>query len=85
MDAIIGRYRVSTETDQLILKHGAGISFALTPKEALALADLINVYRQTLITLQDELEQQTIPYLPDRDEKHNVRHLDSRHPPHASE
>ena len=56
MDAILGRYRVRLETTGLVLTHEAGLSFDLTPDETLWLLDFLNVYRQTLITLQRETD-----------------------------
>jgi hypothetical protein len=50
MDAIIGRYKVRMEDSGIILTHPSGISFEITPKEALDLQDLLKVYRQTLLT-----------------------------------
>ena len=67
MDAIIGRYRVNIEELEpgLILKHPAGINFDLTPEEALGLLDFINVYKQTLIAMDNEREHNcdTEPHL----------------------
>jgi hypothetical protein len=56
MDAIMGRYRVHLERTGLVLSHEAGLSFDLTPDETLWLLDFINVYRQTLITIQRETD-----------------------------
>jgi len=56
VDVIIGRYRVRIEGNQLILTHEVGISFDLTPDEALGLRDFINVYRQALIDAQRDTE-----------------------------
>lgn len=58
MDAIIGRYRARMEESGLVLRHPSGINFDLTPDETLGLADFINVYRQTLIALEREQEQE---------------------------
>ncbi len=63
MDAIIGRYRVRMEEMGLILKHTSGISFDLTPDETLNLLDFINAYRQTLLMMQQESNQDTEPEL----------------------
>jgi len=63
MDAIIGRYRVHMEEMGLILKHASGINFDLTPDETLNLLDFINAYRQTLLTMQQESDQDTEPEL----------------------
>jgi len=63
MDAIIGRYRVHMEEMGLILKHASGINFDLTPDETLNLLDFINAYRQTLLTVQQESDQDTEPEL----------------------
>ncbi|MBV9227849.1 MAG: hypothetical protein JOZ18_00955 [Chloroflexi bacterium] len=65
MDAIIGRYRARMEQSGLVLKHLAGINFDLTIDETLALFDLINAYRETLLTLQQQqqLERETDPRL----------------------
>jgi hypothetical protein len=60
MDAIIGRYRARMEQSGLVLKHLAGINFDLTVDETLALFDLINAYRETLLTLQQQ-ERDTDP------------------------
>ena len=54
MDAIIGRYRARMEETGLILRHATGISFELTVDETLGLLNFINVYRQTLLTMQEE-------------------------------
>ena len=61
MDAIIGRYKVSLEETGLILKHPAGISFELTVEETRRLGDFIDLYRQTLLVLQEEMDRQTDP------------------------
>lgn len=63
MDAIIGRYRVRMEEMGLILKHTSGISFDLTAEETLSLLDFINAYRQTLLMMQMESDQDTEPEL----------------------
>ncbi len=63
MDAIIGRYRVRMEEMGLILKHTSGISFDLTPEETLSLLDFINAYKQTLLMMQQESDQDTEPEL----------------------
>ena len=63
MDAIIGRYRVRMEEMGLILKHTSGISFDLNPDETLNLLDFINAYRQTLLMMQQESNQDTEPEL----------------------
>lgn len=55
MDAIIGRYRVRMEECGLVLRHASGINFDLTPEETLGLLDFINAYRQTLLSMQDQL------------------------------
>lgn len=62
MDAIIGRYRARMEENGLTLKHAAGINFDLTVEETLALLDFINVYRETLLSLQED-ERETEPRL----------------------
>lgn len=54
MDAIIGRYRARMENSGLVLTHPTGISFDLTADEALELLDFLKVYRQTLITSEQE-------------------------------
>ena len=54
MDAIIGRYRAHMEETGLILRHATGISFELTVDETLGLLNFINVYRQTLLAMQEE-------------------------------
>ncbi len=56
MDAIIGRYKMRMEKDQLIISHSAGISFSLTLDEAMGLFNFINVYRETLTTTQADTE-----------------------------
>jgi hypothetical protein len=48
MDAIIGRYKVRMDNNQLILTHSAGISFSLTLEEALGLFNFMSVYQDTL-------------------------------------
>jgi len=47
----------------LILKHTSGISFDLTAEETLSLLDFINAYRQTLLMMQQESNQDTEPEL----------------------
>lgn len=61
MDAIIGRYRVRMEETGLILRHATGLSFEFTVDETLGLLNFISVYRDTLLTLQDEQETDTEP------------------------
>lgn len=63
MDAIIGRYRARMEETGLLLRHASGITFDLTVEETLGLLDLMNVYRQTLLALQQQqdAEPQTEP------------------------
>jgi hypothetical protein len=56
MDAIIGKYRIRMEETGLILKHVSGISFNLTPEEALGLLDFLNAYRQTLQAVVGEVD-----------------------------
>ena len=56
MDATIGRYKVSTDDRSLMLTHEAGITFDLTPAEALGLMDFIRVYQQTLQIKQRETD-----------------------------
>ena len=56
MDAIIGKYRMHMEETGLILKHVSGISFDLTPEEALGLLDFLNAYRQTLQAIVGEVD-----------------------------
>ncbi len=56
MDAIIGKYRMHMEETGLILKHVSGISFDLTPEEALGLLDFLNAYRQTLQAIAGEVD-----------------------------
>ena len=63
MDAIIGRYKVRMEDSGIILTHPSGISFEITPKEALDLQDLLKVYRQTLLTTELTTERETNPEL----------------------
>jgi hypothetical protein len=61
MDAIIGRYKVRMEETGLILRHATGLSFEFTVDETLGLLNFISVYRDTLLTLQDEQETDTEP------------------------
>jgi hypothetical protein len=49
MDAIIGKYRVRMESNQLVLTHSTGISFSLTLEEATGLFNFMSVYRDRLI------------------------------------
>lgn len=56
MDAIIGKYRMHMEETGLILKHASGISFDLTPEEALGLLDFLSAYRQTLQAIRKDVE-----------------------------
>jgi hypothetical protein len=42
----------------LILRHATGISFDLTLDETLGLLNLLNAYQQTLLTLQEERDQE---------------------------
>jgi hypothetical protein len=56
MDAIIGKYRMHMEESGLILKHSSGISFDLTPEEALGLLDFLSAYRQTLEAIREEVD-----------------------------
>lgn len=62
MDAIIGRYRARMEKHGLLLKHASGINFDLNLEETLGLLDFINVYRQTLLMLQQQ-DRETDPQL----------------------
>lgn len=62
MDAIIGRYRARMEKHGLLLRHASGINFDLNLEETLGLLDFITVYRQTLLTLQQQ-ERETDPQL----------------------
>ena len=55
MDAIIGRYRARMEESGLVLRHSSGINFDLTPEETLGLLDFINAYRQTLLSMQEQV------------------------------
>lgn len=48
MDAIVGKYKVRIDNNQLILSHSAGISFSLTLEEALGLFNFISVYQDTI-------------------------------------
>lgn len=61
MDAIIGRYRARMEDEGLLLKHPSGIHFELTLDETIGLLDLLNAYRQTLLSMQQETERDTDP------------------------
>ena len=64
MDAIIGRYRARMEGTGLILKHPSGINFDLTLEETLGLSDFINVYRETLLAMQQSADaRETDPRL----------------------
>lgn len=58
MDAIIGKFRVRTDGSSVILTHRAGISFDLTPEEALGFVDIISVYRETLIDIVEVKEEE---------------------------
>ena len=58
MDAIIGKFRVCTDENSVILTHRAGISFDLTPEEALGFVDIISVYRETLIDIAEDKEEE---------------------------
>ena len=69
MDAIIGRYKVRIESGSLVLTHPAGISFDLTPDEALELQDFIKVYRQALITRERETNPHLERIIADEDQK----------------
>jgi hypothetical protein len=60
MDAIIGKYRMRMEETGLILKHASGISFDLTPEEALGLLDFLSVYRETLQVICKDVETETL-------------------------
>lgn len=73
MDAIIGRYKVNLDETRLTLKHPAGISFDLTPGEAIGLADFIDLYRHTLQSSLDDADPQTEPHI-----KAIVLHDDNR-------
>ncbi len=54
MFAIIGRYKVRMEETGLVIKHGAGISFELTPEETLGFLDFMKAYQQTLISMHSK-------------------------------
>ena len=58
MDAIIGKFRVCMDGNSVILTHRAGISFDLTPEEALGFVDIISVYRETLIDIAEDKEEE---------------------------
>ncbi len=73
MDAIIGRYRVRTEKTSIVLQHPTGISFGLEPEEALALADLINIYKETLTTLGSSADPALTAIPKRRDPAHSIR------------
>ena len=53
MDAIIGKFKVRMDRSSVILTHPVGISFDLTPEEALGLRDIISVYRETLMDIAE--------------------------------
>ncbi len=57
MDAIIGRYKVRMDSNQLVLTHSEGISFSLTLEEAKGLFNFMNVYRESFISMQANTEQ----------------------------
>ena len=61
MDAIIGKYRLHMEETGLLLKHVSGISFDLTPEEALGVLDFLSAYRWTLQAMRGDVE--TEPHL----------------------
>jgi hypothetical protein len=58
MDAIIGKFKVCMDRSLVILTHPAGISFDLTPEEALGFGDIINVYRETLRDMAEDEEEE---------------------------
>ena len=58
MDAIIGKFKVRMDGSSVILTHPTGISFDLTPEEALGFGDIINVYRETLLDKVCEQEEE---------------------------
>ena len=69
MDAIIGKYRMRMEETGLILKHASGISFDLTPEEALGLLDFLSVYREALQGICKDAETETLARIKlDRDQ-----------------
>jgi hypothetical protein len=49
MDAIVGKFKVRMDRGSVVLTHPTGISFDLTPEEALGFGDIIKVYRETLL------------------------------------
>ncbi|HYU72884.1 MAG TPA: hypothetical protein VEL31_09405, partial [Ktedonobacteraceae bacterium] len=52
MRAIIGKYRVSMDETMLVCTHPSGISFDLTPDEALGLMKFIKVYQDAMMAAQ---------------------------------
>ncbi len=58
MDAIVGKFKVRMDRSSVVLTHPTGISFGLTPKEALGFGDIIKVYRETLIDIVCEQEEE---------------------------
>lgn len=63
MDAIIGRYKARIEETGLILGHATGITFDLNLEETIRLMDFLNVYRETLLSMQEDAEPHTEPRL----------------------
>jgi len=60
VDAIIGRYRLRMEDTGLILRHISGITFDMTPDEALGLLNFLSAYRENLTSF---VELETNPDL----------------------
>ncbi len=52
MRAIIGKYRVSMDETMLVCTHPSGISFDLTPDEALGLMKFIKIYQDSITAAQ---------------------------------
>jgi hypothetical protein len=55
--AIIGRYRARMEETGLILSYATDISFDLTMNETLGLPNLLSIYRQTLLEMQEDQDK----------------------------
>jgi len=63
MDAIIGKYRARMEAHGLVLTHPVGICFDLTVDEALGLLEYLQVYRQAVIELQRQEEEERLEHI----------------------
>ena len=74
MDAIIGRYRLRMEDTGLILRHMSGITFDMTPDEALGLLNFLSAYRENLTSFAEletnpDLKSITVEKADKRDEQ----------------